>query len=105
MITKKSTPGKFAYIRHFQQIGINAEKFEKTLIHFKSDVFAAVAVVDAKTPYFFLGEGWAVHRLGQNTSDQITFNRRSNDCVLLSAFHSFLVEIEMNAGYINAKHS
>ena len=47
---KKSTPGKFADIRHFQRIGINATKFEKTLIHFKSDVFAAVAVVDAKTP-------------------------------------------------------
>ena len=44
---KKSTPGKFAYSRHFQRIGINAKKFEKTLIHFKSDVFAAVAVVDA----------------------------------------------------------
>ena len=44
---KRSTPGKFAYIRHFQRIGINAKEFEKTLIHFKSDVFAAVAVVDA----------------------------------------------------------
>ena len=89
-------------------------KFEKTLIHFKSDVFAAVAVVDAKTPYFFLGERGAVHRLGQNTSDQfqepfgswtqITSDRRSNDCVLLSVFHSFLVEIETNVGYIR-KHS
>ena len=44
---KKSIAGKFAYIRHFQRNGINAKKFEKTLIHFKSDVFAAVAVVDA----------------------------------------------------------
>ena len=44
---KKSIPGKFAYIRHFQRNGINAKKFEKTLIHFKSDVFAAVSVVDA----------------------------------------------------------
>ena len=50
---KKSTSGKFAYIiRHFQRIGINTTKFEKTLIHFKSDIFAAVAVVDAKTPYW-----------------------------------------------------
>ena len=47
---KKSTPGKFAYIRHFQRIGINAiDKVWKTL---KSDVFAAVAVVDAKTPLY-----------------------------------------------------
>ena len=47
----KSALGKLAYFRHFR-IGLNTTKFEKTLIHFKSDVFAAVAVVDAKTPYF-----------------------------------------------------
>ena len=47
-VPKKSTPGKLAYIRHFQQIfGINETKFEKMLIHFKSDVFTAVAVVNA----------------------------------------------------------
>ena len=51
-VPKKSTLGKFAYFRHFQRIGINSKKFEKTPIHFKSDVFAAVAVVDAKTPYY-----------------------------------------------------
>ena len=52
MVPKNSSPGpgKFEYIRHFQQIGINATKSEKTLIHFKSDVFPAIAVVDAKTP-------------------------------------------------------
>ena len=33
------------------RVGINATKFEKTRIHFKSDFFAAVAVVDAKAPY------------------------------------------------------
>ena len=49
-VLKKSTPGKFAYTCHFQQIGINATKIEKTGIHFKTDVFAAVAVVDAKAP-------------------------------------------------------
>ena len=49
-VLKKSTPGKFAYTCHFQQTGINATKIEKTGIHFKSDVFAAVAVVDAKAP-------------------------------------------------------
>ena len=36
---------------HFKQIGINATKIEKTGIHFKTDIFAAVAVVDAKAPY------------------------------------------------------
>ena len=33
------------------RIGIDATKFEKTRIHFTTDVFAAVAVVDAKAPY------------------------------------------------------
>ena len=36
--------------RHLQRIGINETKFEKTLIHFKSNVFTAVIVVNAKTP-------------------------------------------------------
>ena len=49
-VLKKSTPGKFADTCHFQQIGINATKIEKTGIYFKTDVFAAVAVVDAKAP-------------------------------------------------------
>ena len=31
-------------------IAINARKFEKTRVQFKSDVFAVVAVVDAKVP-------------------------------------------------------
>ena len=35
---------------YFQQIGINATKIEKTGIHLKTDVFAAVAVVYAKAP-------------------------------------------------------
>ena len=50
VVLKKSTPGKFAYTCHFQQIGINATKIEKTGIHFKTDVFAATAVVNAKAP-------------------------------------------------------
>ena len=37
---------------HFQQIGINATKIEKTGIRFKTDVFAAVAVVDDKAPKY-----------------------------------------------------
>ena len=47
----QETPGKFTYNRHFQRTGIIATKFEKTPIHFKTDVFTAVAVVDAKSPY------------------------------------------------------
>ena len=54
-VPKKSTLGKLAYIRLFQRTGINATKFEKTLIHFKSDVFVAVAVVEAKTPFYLEG--------------------------------------------------
>ena len=34
-VLKKSTPGKFAYTCHFQQIGINATKTEKTEILLK----------------------------------------------------------------------
>ena len=49
-VFQKSTPGKFAYTCHFQQIGINATKIEKTGINFKTDVFAGVAVVNAKAP-------------------------------------------------------
>ena len=49
-VPKKSTPGKLAYISYFQRIEINATKLEKTPIHFKSDVFAAVTFVDAKSP-------------------------------------------------------
>ena len=47
---QESTPGKFANTCHFQQIGINATKIEKTESHFKTDDFKAVAVVDAKAP-------------------------------------------------------
>ena len=53
-VLEKSTPGKLAYTCHFQQVGINATKIEKTGIHFKTDVFAAVAVVDAKATYSLL---------------------------------------------------
>ena len=50
-VLKKSTPEKFANTCHFQQIGINATKIEIRGIHFKADVFAAVAVVDVKAPW------------------------------------------------------
>ena len=49
-VPKKSAPGKLAYISYFQRIEINATRLEKTPIHFKSDVFAAVTFVDAKSP-------------------------------------------------------
>ena len=48
---KKTTPGKFVFICHFQLTGINAIDFEEKRIHFKCDVLAAVAFVDAKAPY------------------------------------------------------
>ena len=51
-VPKKSTPEKFDGIWHFLCIAINATKFEEKQIPFKSGVFAAVAVVDAKAPYF-----------------------------------------------------
>ena len=50
-VSKKSTPGKFAYMWHFQRTGLNATKFEKTQILLKSGGFASVAVVDAEAPY------------------------------------------------------
>ena len=51
-VLKKSSPGKFAYTCHFQQIGINATKIEKTGLLFKTGFFAAVTVVDAKAAYW-----------------------------------------------------
>ena len=51
-VLKKSTPGKFAYTCHFQQIGIETrQRLKKRGIHFKTDIFATVAVADAKAPY------------------------------------------------------
>ena len=47
----RSPPRKFAYIGHFQRIGIHVTSFEKTRFHFKSDVFTVVTVVDATDPY------------------------------------------------------
>ena len=85
-VLKKSTPGKFAYTCHFQQIGINATKIEKTGIHFKTDVFAAVAVVDAKAPYFirmtctFLlhRQIYAEIRAANSNLDYYSFDKRHN---------------------------
>ena len=76
-VLKKSTPGKFAYTCHFQQIGINAKKIEKTGIHFENDVFAAVAVavavVDAKAPYYMACNSNSSHERErhQHTGDEL----------------------------------
>ena len=43
---KNQLQGNLVTFDLFSEIVINATKFEKTRIHFKSDVFAAVAVVD-----------------------------------------------------------
>ena len=70
-VPKKSTLGKLAYIRLFQRTGINATKFEKTLINFKSDVFAAFAVVDANTPFYLEG---GKQRKARETFKEINLN-------------------------------
>ena len=40
----ETTLGKLTYSRHFQRVVIIATKSEKVLIHFKSDLFVAVAI-------------------------------------------------------------
>ena len=45
---------------------------------------------------------------GQNTRDQFTSDRRSkraSDKRAFYAFHTFLVEVQTNAGYIGATHA
>ena len=44
---KNSTPGKVAYIWQIERFQIDAIKFERTQIHFFSDVFTAVVVAVA----------------------------------------------------------
>ena len=46
---KNSTPGKVAYIWRIERFQIDPIKFERTQIHFFSDVFTAVLVVFAPT--------------------------------------------------------
>ena len=46
----KEISSRETYISYFQRTEINATKLEKTPIHFKSGVFAAVTFVDAKSP-------------------------------------------------------
>ena len=47
MQSSNSTPEKFANIWRIERVGISAIKFEVVRIHFLSDVFVAVVVVDA----------------------------------------------------------
>ena len=45
---------------------------------------------------------------GQNMRDQITSDRRAknaSDQIAFCAFHSFLVEVQMNTGYMHATHA
>ena len=44
---------------------------------------------------------------GQNTHDQISSDQGANvsDQIAFCAFHSFLVEVQMNTGYIHATHA
>ena len=51
-LLKNTTPGKFAYICHFAANWNKRDNVWKTGIYFKSDIFTAVAVVDAKAPYW-----------------------------------------------------
>ena len=53
-VPRNSTPGKFANIWHFEQVGTKFDKKKPCIFFFDSDVFAAVAVVEvvAKARYF-----------------------------------------------------
>ena len=53
-ILKNSTPGKIAYIWQIELVLINAIKFERTQIHYFSDVFIVVVIVIAYTPLYRL---------------------------------------------------
>ena len=44
-VLKNSTPGKIAYILQIERVQPDAISFERTQIHFLSDVFTAAAVV------------------------------------------------------------
>ena len=46
-VLENLTPEKFTNIRQIKRDGINAMRFEAAQIHFLSDVFVAVAAVDA----------------------------------------------------------
>ena len=46
-ILKNSTPGKIAYIRQIERVQIDTIEFEKTQIHFFSDVFIAAVFAPA----------------------------------------------------------
>ena len=79
---KKSTPRKFAYISHFQWIGINATKFEKREFILKVTL-SSVAVVDAKAPYY--GESW--HLRGSVQADVQTSQTGEKPCKYKAVFN------------------
>ena len=47
-VSKGATPVKYTDICHFEQTGINAEKFQNTRIRFNSDAFANLTVITFK---------------------------------------------------------
>ena len=51
-ILKNSTPGKVACIWPIERVQIEAIKFERTQLHFLTDVFTAVVVVLAEGPQY-----------------------------------------------------
>ena len=51
-IFKNSTPGKVACTWHIERVQIDAIKFERTQIHFFTDVFTAVIVILAEGLFF-----------------------------------------------------
>ena len=56
-VPKKSTPGKFACIRHFQRIGINAKKFQKRQFLLNVTFSLPSPSSMLKLPFVFWG-GW-----------------------------------------------
>ena len=53
-VLKNSTPGKIAYILQIERVQPDTISFERTQIHFLSDVFTVVVVVIAYAPYLCL---------------------------------------------------
>ena len=67
----------------------SAKTEKKTLIHFKSDVFNAVAVVDAKTPYCFCLRV----RVGERVCRVVSYLKGKHDVPDLIVASSFLPAI------------
>ena len=76
---------------------MKATKIEKTGIHFKTDVFAAVAVVDAKTPLrYHDGDGHENVTYKVNLRFFNLYRDYSNSFTLSNASELFLSRIPKN---------